>query len=165
MLRLLHPSPTHLVGIALRKIIPSSSSLAGPMIAFQGTIVSWVPERVAVCLQPHWAVGAHGENCRLRQAVMLSFVECFQLQVPVTGHCPQPSRRKSSINNLYILLLHVLFITANNFAVGWTMCCVLSDTHLRERHGLSRWEGFCSQTVRPRTDPIPLCVSIFSSVQ
>lgn len=92
--------------------------------------------RASGCLPPA-ALGC-GSPWGERQAVMLSFVECFQLQVPVTGHCPQPSRRKSSINNLYILLLHVLFITANNFAVGWTMCCVLSDTHLRERHGLSR---------------------------
>lgn len=43
---------------------------------------------------------------------------------PVTGHCPQPSPRKSSTNDLYKLLLHVLFITANTFL--WVRPCAAS---------------------------------------
>lgn len=39
----------------------------------------------------------------------------------------------------------MLFITANNFAVGWTVCFVHSPACFRERQELSWGEGSCSQ--------------------
>lgn len=135
-LRWLDSIITLIFGIFPKGLAPPSPTWQWPGEAFMGL---WFPECLeSACQSPGAPLCQLTEECyRAASQRGCHSAEHEQLQVLVTGHCPQPSPRKSSTNDLYKLLLHVLFITANNFPVCRPVCFLRLHLCLRETQGPS----------------------------